>query len=536
MKRTVEDAVLEYWIDCLNDAEDLDASRANWPYLQSQLVVDEEFNVVVTRKLGIRSTALFSHAESDTPVLVACPYTSPNGGSITEVEVNALGIARRVRPVPTHSLRDLNPLNESELNAAEDAFVCIPLTANETHCSPTVSMSWTTPGAARTDSFRLSRFLPVTDIRTSFDRESVPESIQLELPDHANADYVALEFSADLLTLSSLRNAISTLDDVVLNAAESPAPAASMAALTRTHMLAIAQDYRALFQQIVAMIHGKLDELDLATLFNSKSRLTKKWAGDAVRALDEIDAWNSKMPPVPTSKEVRTATLELVKILDSANGMTFVIPFRLSGSSIVELKNVRSLEDNPQTIAILWRGLQAPFTSEREPLSLGPGSAISMFFLSAVLGFLSWISWEWLPEAWAIPRFSIGPTPEMKDIRDALVTVLILFPAALYGQFFQHRPKSAAGVKAQLSTFTLFSLLFFLPLVPAAWIAMGGDVRSTSQILMVGAAIAILAAMFTALVLWPSTLLRFRLQNIRSMKAGPPHHRPKKGDRAWACA
>ena len=522
MKRTVEDAVLDYWIDCANDAKDLDASRANWPYLQSQLVVDEEFDVVITRELGLRHPALPSHLEGSIPVLVACPYTSPNGGSVTEVEVNALGHTRRVRPVPSHSLRDLAPLDEGELAAAEDAFVCIPLTAKETHCSPTVSISWTTPGSARTDSFRPSRFLPITDIRTSFIREGVPESVQLELPDHANADHIALEFSAHLLMFSGLRNSIPILDEVVLSDKESPAPAALMAASTRTRMLTIAQDHRALFQQIITMIHVKIDELGLATLINSRTRLTKKWAGGAVRALAQIDAWNSRMPATPTSEEVRAATLELAEILRSANGMKFVIPFRLSGSSVVELKNVRALANNPQRIAILWEGLRAPFTSEREPSSLGPGSAISMFFLAAVLGFLSWISWEWLPDAWTIPRSSTGASPEMNDIRDALVTVLILFPAALYGQFFQHRPKSAAGLKAQLSTFTLFSLLFFLPLGPAAWIAMGGDVSSTSQILMAGAAVAILAGMLIALVLWPSTLLSFRLQNIRSMKAGSP--------------
>lgn len=144
----------------------------------------------------------------------------------------------------------------------------------------------------------------------------------------------------------------------------------------------------------------------------------------------------------------------------------------------------------PSLYPIRLNELIVPYSTEREPSNNKLRAAALLALLSATILTIA------LPILWLYARTHVSVPcvlPEMSGwraerlferLRSPLVTALVVFPTALYGQFFQIRPVTRIGSTARSGTFALLSLLFALPMIPAALIAGGGSVVMAAWVLL----------------------------------------------------
>jgi hypothetical protein len=171
-----------------------------------------------------------------------------------------------------------------------------------------------------------------------------------------------------------------------------------------------------------------------------------------------------------------------------------------------------------------------PFTAKKEGNQSKTSGAILLLFALTML-FISTIDLSWLGAQGSFFEFlrnlsQLSNGTEMKDLREPLIAMLLIFPTALYAQFFQTRPKERLGVGVQLSTFAALSLVFALPVIPAAFVAIGW---SSVVVSVACVSTAIIGVIMAVLVIWMfsnKSLLGVRVREaeltLRDISSGSP--------------
>lgn len=251
--------------------------------------------------------------------------------------------------------------------------------------------------------------------------------------------------------------------------------------------------------------------------------LEAKWTGELERAASAIRDCESSWRGDADIAHLERVIVDLSGLVKTHRQVEFVCPMKLDPGGSIDLADfVERASEVTSPARYLSAGLQVPFTAEREPSTLGRASSLLLGILGVTLVIMAMLDSTWLFSVSQWIGFNrdapVPPSPDMSGLRDAVVAILVIFPGVLYGQFFQSRPKSPVGVKAQMATFALMSLLFVLPVIPAVILAVGGSSAAASVFLFLGGIVSIIVAVVSTFALRPARLLKLRLEEVQRIK------------------
>lgn len=245
--------------------------------------------------------------------------------------------------------------------------------------------------------------------------------------------------------------------------------------------------------------------------------LGRQMAGLSVKRIDSLIKVLDRS--VATEKRWLSEALdEMISALEQAVELKILVDFRLFG-----VTSMLSSDVPPELLR--FNSVKVAFTTEREPGLHGFRSALSLAGLAAVMLVMSSMDttkvWVWLnPPITRLFGYEMATSPSRipadnwPSYTSAIVALLVFFPLGLYTQFIKNRTASALGNYAQSALFGLLSLLYALPIVPAALCASGRDSS------VVGAACFVIGAVFAAassallIVYSRPALQRFRLRSL----------------------
>lgn len=440
--------------------------------------VTDGLDVDVTATYVLRGEA----SKPDGVVIVALPRFA---GKFTYLDRAMLRTVGGLRAMPR-----LTPDQVSTFLDAYDARKVYTATDQSVPYGSVISARWRTR-IERDDDGWISprRFRPLSKLDLDM-RPNPLVSLSIHLPPIASASCIAVSVSISFAAVfeerisAELREVnhrpltrVETQDDL------------KRAAEIRSAFYRLRAELRTLLEDLSTRTSSRCDE-HLGDLHRSAGR-------DAKRALKTLRTANKKRiaeklalvrdePPGPPQN---TGDLEeflgyeqvLGAAVEDELELDLPIPFR-TGEDVG--RTIRSLVGPALTETCEYRRLWIPFTTEREPGTQGLRSAASLLLLGMFLLLISRCDLSWFPHflrpaaigSW----FGRTPASNSTAIVGPLVAVLVIFPIALYGQFFQTRPRTDIGNSSQLSSFALHSFLFALPTIPAILAATGRDLRIVS--------------------------------------------------------
>lgn len=390
------------------------------------------------------------------------------------------------------------------------------MSAEEFAASPVVNVESTSEyRSPPTDGFHLGQLWPVGCMEIVFHGNTPFSALAAQFPEHAHVDVVGIKCSVDWTTFTnSVRELLNS--EHLREAGEVDAEGVWETFCTNVD------------QHCVYMVHGIVRGLKNAigeaatSVLNDKKRTKTEsiWMGGLDGTLAACDEWSTTWRK--SGIDARTAKSAAEKLIEALNtGASFVLPGKLSTEGqIDQAKFVAALRGSAERL-VRVDSVIAPFTSEREPGTQGKRSSLILGLLATILLGVSIVDLSWLPKWWI---FSWIPEATMPDatsaveraesLRESLVALLLIFPAALYGQFFQLRPTSLVGHRAQSGTFAALSALFALPIIPAALIATGSNLAMLSVVAMVLGALSLFSAVIVGLLFSGGALERVRVSSL----------------------
>jgi hypothetical protein len=493
-----------------------------WNYVAQEVIVRESLDVTLRRTWHLDSRILLDMRQDlGQRALIPLIPLNPASPSANKITIAALAAERTTDPVPARTLNSLTD-SGSPGQTAWTRWLAVPMSAGEFTSSPVVNVLATSeyrnPVSGR---FSLGELWPVGCMEIVFHGNTPFTAIAARFPEYATVDIVGIKCT---VTWTQKADEISDL----LNS-ESLKQAPDTPGVWRTF-------YKSVDNDCFNAVNGQFTELKSAieqaastTLGEAEQRKSRAiWSGglDLTKTAFEkwTKAWNNNNPD---AKQVKEAAEGLIKIL--RDGTKFVLPGKLSSEGNIEQANlVAALRESVDRL-VRVDSVVAPFTSEREPSTQGRRSSLILALLGLVLLGSAFVDLRWLPN---LPIFDwlphTAPMPNKavvleraNSLREPMVALLLIFPAALYGQFFQLRPTSLVGHRAQSATFAALSTLFALPIVPAAYLAAGGTLPKTSVVCLAIGIVALIAAVVVGLLFSGTALERVRTKAlIKQIEAG----------------
>lgn len=505
-----------------------------WEHLETEFRILDDFSIETSRKLGFRP-AWISSPQNPSGQVQLIPYPAHAGSGPANVQVASLGGSRTTEPVSMHALTSLSSREGMDFESVED-FHCIAMSQEECSTAAVVSVTKIDQGTSGVNEVSWRRFFPLSEVASTLPDVDIPARLAIRLPTYASVDVVAVRVEVEItLEVEDLNATISMLKEELpptlpASHAKRPRRPSSQAAPDQEHAKAAAALMN-LGYVAADVLEGFQDCLRIVTDSHPDGRdpdrhpnhhELEQWAGGIQAAADAFRKWHiSGRGSLDAAIDSHEQFKELIV---QHRVSEFIVPMRVDESGSIDLAALRKV-DSRQRLRLRVAQVIVPFTTEREPSGQGKMSAMILFLLASLMLLVSWIGWFWAPTEWGNIRFASGAPPVMSELRDPIVAVLLLFPAGLYGLFFQHRPKSPAGVKAQLSTFALLSVLFVIPVFPAALIAIGAPTEWATAVLTAGALLALAGSVATLLVLSSKSLMWMRVAAIRGVRPDTMHER-----------
>lgn len=258
------------------------------------------------------------------------------------------------------------------------------------------------------------------------------------------------------------------------------------------------------------------------------------WVTDLRTAKDQISKYIDTAQAAPLDPNARAR--DLLALFKSLGTTKFTFGTTVQEDGAVDLDRLgNAVMHRKATLAM--NAIVLPFTTEGEPATQGKRSATILLLLAALLLAIARVDLSWL-HGWmrgvvvALPGNAQDPLVTGEDARaliEPLVAMLLIFPAALYAQFFQTRPRTDIGNRAQLTTFATLSIVFAFPLLPAAVAATGGSFQSVSKLCVVGGILAMASGAAVAAVFIPSSLKRIRRGIVKRWRPAERTPAPETG-------
>lgn len=492
---------------------DDDQTDSPWEYVAQQVAIDDKLDVTLRRTWHLNSEALIDlGCDLGVKALIPIQPLDPRSTSRNQVEIRALTSSRTVTPVPYRTLSDLG------FDGDGSGWLAVPMTAEEYTSSPVLNVS-ASYGADKspTHGLRLSQFWPSASFRVRFQADTPLSALSARFPEHATVDVTGT------VCHISFKEQASSVEQLKKKFLQPDAP--NLNVVLRTFYSNVDDYCFVPVDSIVGRLREVIEKSGIAVLGKKEFKNTREsWDGElpaVLAALKEwADAWNG-------------GNYEFAKISEAADrliialkkGADFVIPSAVEKNGNIDHSLVLAELRDKWSGSVFVNAFVVPFTSEKEPGTQGKRSSLLLALLGAVLlvaagGDLSWTpSWTWLGPSLDWLR-NDGPDVQREaELRGVLVTLLLVFPAVLYAQFFQLRPKSPVGHRAQSGTFGLLSALYAAPLFPAAFLAAEGSLQTTS-VMMVFLGLANLGAAAATWAIFSKPSLRWiRLRSLaRSMR------------------
>lgn len=420
------------------------------------------------------------------------PIEIDPAASIEQVHLRTLWNSREIDLVQSDILR---ALRSQPAHSRQPA--CVALAKWETELDPLVETTSQSAGVPDVGGrFRLRQFLPVASFTARFNSERLGP-LTLDLPSDATADVAAL----------LCRLEFADLEENVRQKLQGP-PRSSVASEAEDLLrVALADDLGSAELRVRQAIEvsGLLadDGLEPELKFlhhpfkwlrrGRRRRRRSGYQNELVKVRDALAELQTKFSP---EQDHAAAALgdELGALLRMHRPLV-VIPATYSNkTSKLELTKASGNDNSGLRGHVRLSGLVVPYTSEREPSTQGKRSVFLLALLSALLLVSAWFDSSWLPEKLPDRWRSAPPDDWRSTVVEPLVSLLVFFPALLYGQFFQTRPRSETGSKAQSGTFALLSLVYALPLAPACLLVAGVSSARVSMMLVVCAFVALAAS------------------------------------------
>lgn len=543
-KQTSKNAFEDYRDRCIAAAK-LELSEAPWEYLDGVLIVEDDFSVHLERRLGLRPEQIDLDPTSRTPLastvgirndlqLIPCPFRPGNGGQVSRVDVHSFGDVRTALPVDLHSIETLSGASEKDMETIQE-FLCIPFQEQEWRAAPTVSIRSDDPGEPKDANFSLIAAKPASKIRANLNSDPLPMRLTMQLPEYAHVDVIALELKAELLLTPSLvEETLGGLNKEEANPSNPDKKHEILSGLARSAVHEqndLATQAKTFFFDAYGHVQARLKERSEYVDLAQDERNLTSWAGRLLEASNAFKDFAASARGRESPAEARNRAKELKTLFRDYQSVNFVLLTGLEQGELIDLSQFKGIQSVGDGRFGLVR-VTAPYTAEKEPGSL---NVTSTAFVAA-LGFLlilmacvdlSWLAWvlklsPFTQERWSQGVRLFGRTElDINQVRATMVAVLLVVPVVLYAQFFQNRPKSVAGVKAQITAFVILSLFFIFPVLPAAWLAIGGPLPITAIGLLLLGSFAIFIAVRTAIALRQPRLLKWRIALIKGIKPSP---------------
>ena len=514
------DSVIRYSNLCRRLQDDPEEpSSSIWTLLERRVAFDEGLKVSLGTSLHLNSAELMQAGPLTwaTELIPIMPDEEPWSYRIT---VNSARSHRKVSPVPPQSLDAL--LSEASPHR-DRPYVAVALRRAEYTSCPVLELTRDLQSSVIHQPFRLRHLLPAARVESGLGSNSrfTPEVV-ICAPTAATTDVVAIDCRLDSAYF------FNQVDDLVArNVNEYDAgliKSEAAAEILVTHInRQIVFDLRELIGAIKDCINAA------ATNALGKKYASPKWVGDIHNRISALEKWLrddwrsvASRDARPTLNQVQD-TWEKLKSRFGSEPVVFTFY-----SSINELTGRVDLGDlaNALRAASAQTYLDSviiPFTTEGESGLQGRRSSLALFVFALVLVIAACVNLSWLPD-WnylaSLPNHTPAAAANAQDrednLRESLVTLLLFFPAVIYGSFFQTRPRTTIEKRAQLGTFLALSTVFSLPIFAGAALAAGAHYAYLSMALIASAAIAIAAGILVWMASLPSMLKVLRRSELRN--------------------
>jgi hypothetical protein len=515
-------AVARQFADLCTTLEMPDATSP-WNYVAQEVTVGDSLDVSIRRTWHLDSEVLLSiYKDLDDQALIPLTPLDSSSPSANRVTIAALPTVRTTTPIPARTLASLLASTSMD-EPAWRRWLAVPMTASEFTSSPVVNVQAVSEyGSPSADAFNLRQLWPVGNVEIIFNGVTPFTALTAKFPAYASVDVVGIRCT---IQWSHYAN---TIRELLASDRIKQAPDGAKGVW---QALYTAIDESCFFDvsPMLKEITAAVEKAALSALGDKLQRKTADiWSGGLAQATKAFDAWTEAFNGgEPRSDEVQRAAEGLITTLDG--GTTFVLPGRLSREGNIEQAALVAQLRGAVDRLVRVDSVVAPFTSEREPSTQGKRSSLILALLGLVLlgtaaVDLSWLpDWRffnWLPNTTALDE--AARETKANSLREAMVALLVIFPAALYGQFFQLRPSSLVGHRAQSGTFAALSILFALPILPAAVMAVTDMLPLTSAMSSVIGIAAIAIAVVVWILFSDTALRRVRTRAlIRELKVGP---------------
>ncbi|MCP4308794.1 MAG: hypothetical protein GY788_28745 [bacterium] len=447
---------------CASLSSDVDA--ALWSLQGHEIEFEDVLRVRLSQRWALNSAAVLGEV-TPLPERQVVPVVEQVGASeVRSVEVRSV---RGVRHTESAVTRTVKSLVDSD---TVGDYISVSLDRDEFETNAEVVLSADLPGRPPVSPFALSLLRPISRVEIRFNEGTELAPITIRRPDIATVEVIGIRINVDWSpVLAVLAGHLERLRI----APELPSDEFARSVLESveekvTEYSARVDNLRSKARNLsrAAMEHSKITVADDGTCSGSDVQF-----GSGLDKLHElfcayVSAWD---PTAPIEGEIRRLDT-LCSQLEDMVELGIHCALSLDASSTVD---PRGLRDGLGTLQVPMaiEEVVIPFTTESEPGTQGKRSAILLFFLAVALMAISVVDLSWLigHHAYDIPHKTADPLALVEPI----VAVLILFPGMLYAQFFQTRPMTPLGARAELGTFAFLSLVFALPLIPAVLAATG---------------------------------------------------------------
>lgn len=441
-----------------------------WSDIELNVSMDEDLRVSVTRAFGFNS---YQYEKNCSPIsdIEMVPLPIGMSESLSKpILLASLYESRELRPAPSYSL--VRILGQAVPQVADTA--AIPMRRSEYMSFPEVRVISTKPSAhERKKSFSLRQVLPVSALGTTFDAPTSIPRLLISKPDFVSVDNVAMRCRINWLRQAKgIKKAV---DEILSQVGYSDAVKANLIFEVSNQAYAEVNgtilSLTKLVKECVKTVEGPWWRTRLL-----KDPVLASWTTGLDEFANRLNVWSVKWPAtsiLSLDSSIKSAT-ELQGILASAD-VPFALVASIDADGSVDLRRVlQGLRNFADQIYVHL--LKIPLTTELEPGTLGKRASLLLFLLGTILLGVAAIDVRWIPFdsiEGSVRNFINLDPPESDAVRGALVALLTIFPAALYAQFFQSRPRTPVGYRAQLGTFAALSMLFALPIIPALLATIG---------------------------------------------------------------
>ncbi|MGL5824618.1 MAG: hypothetical protein ACRCYU_07255 [Nocardioides sp.] len=502
----------DYWTHCRTLLDEPPGSDLGaYEHAKSDIALGDDLQFTVRRTIALDSEQIVTGLKLENPVELV-PVSSPGYlGSVT-VSVEAVGHRRTITPISPLALRaqDQKPDHSEE---GIKAFLALALTKDEYTHFPVISIEAKSRFRTRGRNLLSWRqLLPVSVAKLEFgDPPGAVLPISINFPELATIDVTLLKARVVHWQpeLSILNEVLSRLP---LNGSDANRADRADLNMLITNLGTAYHSAHGILSSILTAQEDQTRLLASPTL-RRKKLVPTPWKRELVELRTRIEEWNKKNPQTMATDQLRERSGKLIEILANTHPQ-FFFPAQVQEASIEPHALTAVIAGSQQRLSC--NEIALPYTTPKDQNVRGKRSSLLLIFLSLVLASvaltdLSWLG-GWDSGTWLRTTF---PQRDPDDLREVLVALLLLFPAALYSQFFQSRPRSRLGSSARSGVFALLSLVFTLPIVPVTLIAIGRSLRQASIASATCAGICLAAGVLVWLGFAPTVLSYLRRSSLR---------------------